>query len=110
MVLDFWATWCVPCRSEIPGYVELFRKYGKDVAIVGVSLDEGGPSVVEDFVRKFGVNYTVVMGDAAVQNAYGATEAIPTTILIDRAGRIRDRKVGAEATSEYEKKIVSLLN
>ena len=111
VVVDFWATWCGPCRTEIPGYADLQRKYGKDgLAIVGVSLDQAGPGVVEEFVKKFGVNYQMVMGDDAVQAAFGGMDAIPTTFLIDRNGRIRDRKVGAEPTEEYEKKIASLLN
>lgn len=110
LVVDFWATWCPPCREEIPGYVELYKKYGPDrLAIVGVSLDEAGPKVVKDFVRKNGVNYPIVMGDDAVQSAFGSMEAIPTTFLIDRNGNIRDKKVGAEPTAEYEKKIASLL-
>jgi thiol-disulfide isomerase/thioredoxin len=111
VVVDFWATWCGPCRSEIPGYADLQRKYGKDgLVVVGVSLDQAGPGVVDDFVKKFGVNYQVVMGDDDVQTAFGGMDAIPTTFLIDRAGQIRDKKVGAEPAEEYEKKITSLLN
>ena len=111
VVVDFWATWCGPCRTEIPGYVELQRKYGKDgLMVIGVSLDQGGPGVVQAFVKKFGVNYQMVMGDEAVQNAFGGMDAIPTTFLIDRTGQIRDRKVGAEPAEEYEKKVASLLN
>lgn len=111
VVVDFWATWCGPCRSEIPGYVDFQRKYGeKGLAIIGVSLDEAGPKVVEDFVKKFGVDYQIVMGDDAIQSAFGGMDAIPTTFLIDRAGQLRDKKVGAEPSEEYEKKIVSLLN
>src|SRR5581483_3837542 len=106
VVLDFWATWCGPCRSEMPGYTDLQRKYGKDgLVVVGLSVDEGGPGVVKDFVAKFGVGYQVVMADEAIQAAFGGVEAIPTTFLIDRAGIIRDRKVGAEPTAEYERKI-----
>lgn len=111
VVVDFWATWCGPCRQEIPGYIDLQRKYGKDgLIIVGVSLDQAGPTVVEEFVKKFAVNYQMVMGDDEVQAAFGGMEAIPTTFLIDRAGQMRDRKVGAEPTEEYERKIIALLN
>ena len=110
VVLDFWATWCGPCRQEIPGYVDLQRKYGKDgFVVVGVSLDQAGPKVVEDFVKKFAVNYQMVMGDEAIQTAFGGMDAIPTTFLIDRAGQVRDRKVGAEPAEEYEKKVKTLL-
>lgn len=110
VVVDFWATWCGPCRQEIPGYVDLQRKYGPDgLAIVGVSLDQAGPKVVEEFMKKFGVNYQMVMGDDDVQAAFGGMDAIPTTFLIDRAGQVRDRKVGAEPTEEYERKVVALL-
>ncbi len=110
VVIDFWATWCPPCRAEIPGYVELMKKYGKDgLVIVGVSMDEGGPGVVKSFSTKFNVNYPMVMGDDKVLAAFGGIEALPTTFLIDRNGQIRDRKVGAEATEDYEKKIVAIM-
>jgi peroxiredoxin len=110
VVLDFWATWCGPCRMEIPGYTELTRKYASEgLVIVGVSVDEGGPEVVKPFAQKMGINYQLVMGDEAVATAYGATEAIPTTVIIDRNGQIRHRKVGAEETSEYEKTILAVL-
>ena len=111
VVIDFWATWCGPCRREIPGYTELQRKYGKDgLVIVGVSMDQAGPGVVKEFVEKFGVNYQMVMGDEDVASAFGGMDAIPTTFLIDRLSQIRDRKVRTEETADYEKKIVSLLN
>ncbi len=110
VVLDFWATWCPPCRAEIPGYTDLMRKYEKEgLVIVGASVDQGGPDVVKPFAQKMGINYPLVMADEATATAYGATEAIPTTIIIDRAGQIRDRKVGSEETAEYEKKIVAVL-
>ena len=110
VVVDFWATWCGPCRVEIPGYIELQKKYGKDgLAIVGVSVDQQGPAVVKPFADKNGVNYTMLMADEAVVGAFGGVEAIPTTFLIDRNGQIRDRKVGAEETADYEKKILAVL-
>ncbi len=113
VVLDFWATWCTPCRSEIPGYVELEKKYGADgLVIIGVSKDESGPrraEAVKRFIASYGINYPIVMATDDLETALGGIEAIPTTFIIDRAGNIRDKKVGAVPTEQYEKEILSVL-
>jgi thiol-disulfide isomerase/thioredoxin len=113
LVLDFWATWCGPCKSEIPGYIALQKKYGPDgLVIVGVSVDEEGPgraALVKKFMKTFGMNYTVVFSNDDVVGAFGGLDAIPTTFLIDRDGNIRDKKVGAEPAAEYERKILAIL-
>lgn len=111
VVVDFWATWCGPCRVEIPGYVALQKKYGDRLAIVGMSVDRG-PEVVKKFVAANNVDYQIVMADDEVVQAFGGEEginAIPTTFIIDRSGKIRDRKLGAEHTDEFEKRLVQYL-
>ncbi len=103
VVVDFWATWCGPCRMEIPGYIEMQKKYGKDgVVIVGVSLDQKGPKHVQKFVEQNAMNYTVVMGDNAAVEAFGGFNSIPTTFLIGRDGKILHEKSGAMAHEQYE--------
>ena len=110
VVIDFWATWCPPCREEIPGYIALASKYAKDgLVIVGISLDQAGPEVVKAFASKAGINYPLVMGDEGVVAAFGGVEGIPTTFLIDRTGQLRDRKVGLVEKAEYEKRILAVL-
>jgi len=110
VVLDFWATWCGPCVSEIPGYIELQKKYGpQGFVIVGVSLDQKGPEHVKHFVQAHAMNYTVVMGDDSIVEAFGGVNAIPTTFLLDRSGHIIDRKVGAVPEADYESRVQAAL-
>ena len=110
VVLDFWATWCPPCRAEIPGYVELQKKYQREgLAIVGVSLDQGGPGVVSRFIADHRINYQVVIGDDKIVEAFGGIDAIPTTFIIDRQGVIRYRKVGAMPAGAFEAVLAQIL-
>jgi peroxiredoxin len=103
VVLDFWATWCEPCRSEIPGYIALQEKYARDgLVIVGVSLDREGPGAVRKFMADQKINYEMVMGDDKIVAAFGGVEAVPTTFIIDRDGTVRYRKVGSMPAGEFE--------
>lgn len=111
VVIDFWATWCPPCRVEIPGYIELQNEHAKDdLVIIGVSLDRKGPQVVKSFMEKHGMNYVVVMGNEKTVEAFGGFRGIPTTFIIDREGNIRDKKTGAEEKEVFEARLKKYLN
>jgi peroxiredoxin len=110
VILDFWATWCPPCRAEIPGFIELQKQYQQQgLVVVGISLDQGGADVVKSFMQKMGVNYPVVLGNQKVSDAYGGIEGIPTTFVIDRQGRIANKHLGLTAKEEFVKEIEPLL-
>jgi peroxiredoxin len=110
VVLDFWATWCPPCRAEIPGLVALQEKLGKaGLAIVGISVDQGGPDVVKKFIAENKIGYQIVLADDHVADAFGGIEGIPTTFVIDRTGKIQLKEVGYVAADEFEKRIQPLL-
>ena len=110
VLLDFWATWCPPCRAEIPHFKELYTAYkGKGLEIIGASLDQGGPKMVRSFIREQGVNYPMVMADAQLAEAYGGIRGIPTTFLIDKQGKIAQRYVGYQAKEVFEQQILALL-
>jgi thiol-disulfide isomerase/thioredoxin len=109
VILDFWATWCAPCKVEIPGFVELQKEYrDRGLVVVGVSLDEDGPAKIKRFVTQFGMNYPVVLGDAGLMKDFGGT-AIPTTVIIDRSGNIVARHVGFVPKETIENEIKPLL-
>ena len=107
VLLDFWATWCVPCREETPHFVELQRKYGDRLQIIGVSMDDS-PDPVRNFYQQFQMNYPVVMGTADVGVAYGGVLGLPIAFLIDREGRIYAKHIGATDAAVFENEITRL--
>lgn len=115
VLLDFWATWCGPCRMGIPHLNELYRvNHEKGLEIVGISVDRGGaalsgPEVVRQFTTKMPMEYTLVMADGPTVRAYGGIQSIPTAFLIDRAGRIRKRYVGLQPKQVFERDVKELL-
>src|SRR5882724_8985988 len=92
VILDFWATWCGPCKAEIPGFIALQEKYGKDgLVVIGISVDEDGAAVVKKFAGQLGINYPVVLADQKTTRAFGGIEVIPTTFIVDRTGHVVKR-------------------
>jgi peroxiredoxin len=111
IVLDFWATWCPPCKAEIPGFVELQQAYGnKGLQVVGVSVDDPAEKL-PPFATEFKMNYPVLVGLGRddLQDAYGPMWGIPTTFLISRDGRICRKHSGLVGKERYEKDIKALL-
>ncbi len=109
VLLDFWATWCDPCREEIPHFVVLQNKYGdQGLQIIGISMDDG-PAPVREFYRSFHINYPVAMGNAKTGELYGGVLGLPIAFLIGRDGRIEARHIGATNVSVWEREIQALL-
>ena len=110
-VINFWATWCPPCKAEIPGFVELQQAYGeKGLQIVGVSVDDT-PDKLKPFAAEFKMNYPVLVGldRDDLQDAYGPMWGIPTTFVISRDGRICRKNSGLVGKAKYETDIKGLL-
>lgn len=111
VVLNFWATWCAPCKIEIPWFVELQKQYGPDgLQIVGVDMDDN-PTVesIGKFAHEQDINYTVLLGNENVADLYGGAEALPTTFYIGRDGKIVARAFGLISHKEIEANIQSAL-
>jgi cytochrome c biogenesis protein CcmG/thiol:disulfide interchange protein DsbE len=110
VLLNFWATWCAPCKLEIPWFVEFERNYGhRNFAVLGVSMDEDGWKAVNPYMEAVKVNYPVVIGNDEVSKAFGGIESLPVTLLIDKAGRIASVHVGLCGKGDYEAEIKTLL-
>jgi len=112
VLLNFWATWCGPCKVEIPWFIEFERQYqAQGFTVLGVSMDEDGWKVISPYVAEHQVNYPVVLGDEEVSRNYGGIDALPTTFVIARDGKVRAIHEGLpqHGRAEYEKEIKELL-
>ena len=110
VLLDFWATWCKPCEEEIPIFIELYNDYrAQGFEVVGISLDDERLTVVEPFIERLGVNYTILLGEAELIGLYNVT-VMPSAFLINRDGQIVKPFHGAQGDREtYEKELKKLL-
>jgi cytochrome c biogenesis protein CcmG/thiol:disulfide interchange protein DsbE len=119
VILNFWATWCDPCREEIPWFIEFQQKYAdKGFTLLGVAMDEEGKPVVQPFVQTtpFNVNghpntmnYPIVIGNDDIATKFGGLLGLPTTVVISRDGKIQKRYIGSVDKAALEKDIQSLL-
>ncbi|MBZ2183309.1 MAG: TlpA family protein disulfide reductase [Bryobacter sp.] len=110
VLLNFWATWCGPCKVEIPWFIEFENKYkDKGLAVLGVAMDEEGWEVIKPYIAEKKVNYRILAGDDSTAQLYGGVDSLPTTFLIDKDGMIAGVHVGLVSKSEYEKDIQALL-
>lgn len=113
MLINFWATWCGPCRAEIPSLVELQTQYGaegKDVVILGISVDDPIEKL-KPYATQMKMNYPVLVGNGRddVQDAFGPLWGIPVTVFIDREGRIAKKHSGIASKEQFEQEIKALL-
>ena len=110
ILLNFWASWCAPCKTEIPWFVEFQHTYGnKDFAVIGVSMDEDGWKAVRPVMESQKVNYRVAIGDRELAQKYGGLESLPQTMLLDRKGRLLVKHTGITSKDQYEREIVRAL-
>jgi len=110
VIVNFWATWCPPCREEIPEMIDLANRYGDRLQIVGVSEDDDAtPDEVREFAHNEKINYPIVMGSGGISREYGGVPALPTSFLVDTNGRVVQKHVGLYPTAVYDREVRALL-
>jgi thiol-disulfide isomerase/thioredoxin len=109
VLLNFWATWCPPCREEIPELTELADRYKDQLQIIGISMDDDPPQQVKLFAQRFGISYPVVMASPEIVNEYGGVPGLPTSFIINREGRIVQKHVGLYPIEVYDTEVRALL-
>ena len=111
VLLNFWATWCTPCKIEMPWFVDFQRQYGgQGLQIVGVAMDDASKEDIAKFAKDMGVNYPILIGKESVADEYGGVGALPQSFVIGRDGRIVDKIVGLMGKADIEESIKKALN
>ena len=109
VLLTFWATWCGPCRAEVPDLIALQNRYGEKLQVIGLSVDDGPEEEVRSFARARHINYPVAIVPEELQNKFGGVQGLPTVFLLDTSGRIVQKHVGLRNPQLYEMEIRALL-
>src|SRR5215469_12756522 len=110
VLLNFWATWCSPCKVEMPWFVDLQKKYGNNgLVVLGIAMDDSDNSKIAEFASQMGVNYPVLLGTDKVSEQYGNVQFLPTTFYIDREGRIIGKGTGLLGRGEIEANVQKAL-
>ncbi len=111
VLLNFWATWCTPCKIEMPWFVEMQKQYGaQGLQIVGVAMDDASKEDIAKFAKDMGVNYPILIGKEAVGDQYGGVPALPETFFIGRDGKIVDKILGLKGKGDIEEDIKRALD
>jgi|SRR5712672_1448826 len=111
VLLNFWATWCGPCKIEMPWFVELQNKYGaQGLQIVGVAMDDASKEDIAKFAKDMGVNYPILIGKESIGDQYGGIPALPESFFIGRDGKMVDKIIGLKGKSEIEDAVKKALD
>ena len=110
ILINFWATWCGPCKAEIPDLVELQSEYPDTLVVLGVSVDDTAEKM-KPYAEQYGINYPVLVANGRddFKDAYGPLWGIPVSVIVDREGRIHVRHVGLGTYEQFEQEILTLL-
>lgn len=111
VLLNFWATWCSPCKVEMPWFEDLQKQYARDgLVVLGVAMDDSGPAKIAQFASEVGVNYPVLLGTDKISDDYGNVQYLPTTFYIGRDGLIVDKLTGLLDRKDIEEAVKKTLN
>ena len=110
VLLNFWATWCEPCKIEMPWFVELQKQYGPEgLQVLGIAMDDASQEDIAKFANSMGVNYPILLGKEAVGDAYGGVQFLPATFYIGRDGKVIDKVFGLKGRGEIEENVKKAL-
>ncbi|RMG58626.1 MAG: TlpA family protein disulfide reductase [Deltaproteobacteria bacterium] len=110
VVLNFFATWCPPCRAETPSFVSVYNRYrDKGLVVVGISMDNDPEEALPPFIKEFSIPYPVAIGTRQVAQEYGGVQSIPTTFFIDREGNLKNYHLGLLSEAALERRVKELL-